>query len=73
MDLNKVGLSATSLLCFGFYRYRVYVLQSYFSCSMISLAELQPAMHVLTQTSNISNKKLSCLFLTAIQMQSATG
>ena len=28
MDLNKGGLSATSLLCFGFYRYRVYVLQS---------------------------------------------
>ena len=28
MDLNKVGLSATIFLCFGFYRYRVYVLQS---------------------------------------------
>ena len=28
MDLNKVGLSATTLRCFGFYRCRVYVLQS---------------------------------------------
>ena len=64
MDLNKLGLSATTLLCFRFYRCIVFM-----SCKInfhVIWSALQnsvrPAMHVLTQTINKSNKRLSCLF-----------